>query len=76
MSGGASPSASPSNSSYTMEPASPQPPQGCPNSVLRIIIENMLYPITIDVLHQVGTCVCVCNKLVIKMYMYVTAVPD
>ena len=29
------------------------PQQGIPNSVLRVIIENMLYPITIDVLHQV-----------------------
>ena len=28
-------------------------PQGQPNSILRVIIENMLYPITIDVLHQV-----------------------
>lgn len=30
--------------------------QGCPNSVLRVIIENMLYPITIDVLHRVCKC--------------------
>ncbi|XP_064386761.1 polypyrimidine tract-binding protein 2-like [Halichondria panicea] len=29
------------------------PQQGIPNSVLRVIIENMLYPITIDVLHQI-----------------------
>ena len=29
--------------------------QGVPNSILRIIIENMLYPITIDVLQQVLT---------------------
>ena len=29
-------------------------PQGVPNSILRVIIENMLYPITIDVLHQVS----------------------
>ena len=29
---------------------------GCPNSVLRVIIENMLYPITIDVLHRVCCC--------------------
>ena len=27
--------------------------QGQPNSILRVIIENMIYPITIDVLHQV-----------------------
>jgi hypothetical protein len=28
-------------------------PHGQPNSILRVIIENMLYPITIDVLHQI-----------------------
>lgn len=44
--GGASPS-----SSVALEGSLPQ--QGCPNSVLRVIIENMLYPITIDILHQV-----------------------
>lgn len=27
--------------------------QGGPNTVLRVIIEHMLYPITLDVLHQV-----------------------
>uniref|UniRef100_A0A1X7UYZ1 RRM domain-containing protein n=2 Tax=Amphimedon queenslandica TaxID=400682 RepID=A0A1X7UYZ1_AMPQE len=27
--------------------------QGQPNSILRVIIENMIYPITIDVLHQI-----------------------
>ncbi|XKL62523.1 hypothetical protein PGB90_002356 [Kerria lacca] len=26
--------------------------QGGPNTVLRVIIEHMLYPITLDVLHQ------------------------
>lgn len=30
-----------------------QQPPGQPNSILRVIIENMIYPITIDVLHQV-----------------------
>ena len=44
--GGASPS------SVALEGSLPQQ-QGCPNSVLRVIIENMLYPITIDILHQV-----------------------
>eukprot|EP00731_Ephydatia_muelleri_P018505 Em0011g545a len=43
--GGASPS------SVALEGALPQ--QGCPNSVLRVIIENMLYPITIDILQQI-----------------------
>lgn len=28
--------------------------QGGPNTVLRVIIEHMLYPITLDVLHQVS----------------------
>lgn len=54
MSGGASPSG---GASYTMDPASPQSQPGVPHSVLRVIIENMLYPITIDVLHQVMFCV-------------------
>lgn len=49
--GGASPSGT--SGSSPLDPASPHGPQGCPNSVLRIIIENMLYPITVDVLHQV-----------------------
>ena len=49
MSGGASPSG---GAAY-LDPASPQSQPGVPHSVLRVIIENMLYPITIDVLHQV-----------------------
>lgn len=49
--GGASPSGN--SGSSPLDPASPHGPLGCPNSVLRIIIENMLYPITIDVLHQI-----------------------
>lgn len=59
MSGGASPSqasvSSPSvlDSSACMSPSQQGLPLGCPNSVLRIIIENMIYPITLDVLHQV-----------------------
>ena len=50
LSGGASPSG---GAAYVLDPASPQPQPGVPHSVLRVIIENMLYPITIDVLHQV-----------------------
>lgn len=53
LTGGASPSGTATSGSSPLDPASPHGPQGCPNSVLRIIIENMLYPITIDVLHQV-----------------------
>lgn len=53
VAGGASPSGTTTSGSSPLDPASPHGPQGCPNSVLRIIIENMLYPITIDVLHQV-----------------------
>jgi hnRNP-L/PTB/hephaestus splicing factor len=59
MSGGASPSqagaSSPSvlDSSAGMSPSQQGLPLGCPNSVLRIIIENMIYPITLDVLHQI-----------------------
>jgi len=52
MSGGASPSGTTATGSSPMDSALPQQ-QGCPNSVLRVIIENMLYPITIDVLHQI-----------------------
>lgn len=36
-----------------MSPSQQVQQLGCPNSVLRIIIENMIYPITLDVLHQV-----------------------
>jgi hypothetical protein len=36
-----------------MSPSQQGLPLGCPNSVLRIIIENMIYPITLDVLHQI-----------------------
>ncbi|CAI8038963.1 Polypyrimidine tract-binding protein 2 [Geodia barretti] len=36
-----------------MSPSQQNVPPGCPNSVLRIIIENMIYPITLDVLHQI-----------------------
>ena len=57
--GGASPSGTATPGSSPLDPASPHGPQGCPNSVLRIIIENMLYPITIDVLHQVCTQLCI-----------------
>ena len=59
LTGGASPSqagaSSPSvlDSSASMSPSQQNVPPGCPNSVLRIIIENMIYPITLDVLHQV-----------------------
>lgn len=31
--------------------------QGGPNTVLRVIIEHMMYPITLDVLYQVSTVV-------------------
>jgi len=55
MQGGASPSGA----------MDQQQQQGCPNSVLRVIIENMLYPISIEVLDQViinitsvATCAC------------------
>lgn len=67
ISGGASPSqavaSSPSvlDSSAGMSPSQQGLPLGCPNSVLRIIIENMIYPITLDVLHQV-------NLWVVKSY--------
>lgn len=50
LSGGASPGG---GTAYVLDPASPQSQPGVPHSVLRVIIENMLYPITIDVLHQV-----------------------
>ena len=59
LSGVASPSqagaSSPSvlDSSTGMSPSQQGQQMGCPNSVLRIIIENMIYPITLDVLHQV-----------------------
>jgi hypothetical protein len=59
LTGGASPSqagaSSPSvlDSSAGMSPSQQNVPSGCPNSVLRIIIENMIYPITLDVLHQI-----------------------
>ncbi|XP_066298118.1 polypyrimidine tract-binding protein 2-like isoform X6 [Branchiostoma lanceolatum] len=35
--------------------ASPNPVsmQGQPNSVLRVIVENLIYPVTLDVLHQI-----------------------
>ncbi|XP_078657078.1 polypyrimidine tract-binding protein 2-like isoform X9 [Branchiostoma floridae x Branchiostoma belcheri] len=35
--------------------ASPNPvtTQGQPNSVLRVIVENLIYPVTLDVLHQI-----------------------
>ena len=62
MTGSASPSqagaSSPSvlDSSAGMSPSQQTVPLGCPNSVLRIIIENMIYPITLDVLHQVCFC--------------------
>ena len=62
MSGGASPSqaggSSPSvlDSSAGMSPSQQSVPLGCPNSVLRVVIENMIYPITLDVLNQVRTC--------------------
>ena len=64
--GGASPSqagaSSPSvlDSSSGMSPSQQSLPLGCPNSVLRIIIENMIYPITLDVLNQVA----------VQIYMY------
>lgn len=29
--------------------------QGGPNTVLRVIVEHMLYPITLDILYQVST---------------------
>ena len=76
MSGGASPSqagaSSPSllDSSAGMSPSQQGLPVGCPNSVLRIIIENMIYPITLDVLHQVhvyiDTCTGTCTF--VKLY--------
>lgn len=62
--GGASPSqagaSSPSvlDSSSGMSPSQQSLPLGCPNSVLRIIIENMIYPITLDVLNQVAVQIC------------------
>ncbi|XP_078574278.1 polypyrimidine tract-binding protein 1-like isoform X15 [Branchiostoma floridae x Branchiostoma japonicum] len=31
----------------------PVPTQGQPNSVLRVIVENLIYPVTLDVLHQI-----------------------
>lgn len=31
--------------------------QGGPNTVLRVIIEHMMYPITLDVLYQVSSIV-------------------
>ena len=59
MAGGISPSSASAAAVTLLEPGGASPQQhlvGCPNSVLRIIIENMLYPITIDVLHQVREC--------------------
>ena len=50
--GGASPSTG-SLSTASVD-SSPHTMHGSVNSVLRVIIENMLYPITLDVLHQVG----------------------
>jgi len=52
LSAGASPSAS-SLSMASVDSSSSNSLHGSVNSVLRVIIENMLYPITIDVLHQV-----------------------
>ena len=53
MMGGASLSGATPPGPPVLDSAVVLPQQGCPNSVLRIIIENMIYPITIDVLHQV-----------------------
>ncbi len=50
--GGTSPTGTPGS----LDPSS----LGSANSILRVIIENMLYPITLDVLHQVQLCVFVC----------------
>ena len=62
ITGGASPSSA--SQVGVVDPTS----QGCPNSVLRVIIENMLYPITIDVLHQVCVCVCACACMYANMH--------
>ena len=32
--------------------------QGGPNTVLRVIVEHMVYPVTLDVLFQVTTAIC------------------
>ena len=80
MSGGASPGYGGSSPQTTGMMGVGSLQQGTPNSILRIIIENMMYPITIDVLHQVScwcvsvymymyVCVCVC--LCISVYMCV-----
>ena len=68
MSGGASPSGSTGAGTSPMDPTHPQQ-QGCPNSVLRVIIENMLYPITLDVLHQ-ASCFWLKVSLFMKSFMY------
>lgn len=77
MSGGASPSqagaSSPSvlDSSAGMSPSQQAQQLGCPNSVLRIIIENMIYPITLDVLHQVHHMyTCNCATLICSVFGY------
>ena len=53
LSSGASPSTS-SLSTASVDNSSSNSLHGSVNSILRVIIENMLYPITIDVLHQVN----------------------
>lgn len=53
MSGGASPGYGGSSPQTTGMMGVGSLQQGTPNSILRIIIENMMYPITIDVLHQI-----------------------
>ena len=41
------------------------------NSILKVVVENMLYPVNIDILHQVCVCICVCVYICVYVCMCV-----
>ena len=43
------------------------------NSILKVVVENMLYPVNIDILHQVCVCMCVCVYICVYVCMCVCA---
>jgi hypothetical protein len=48
----------------------------CEKKVLRVIVENLVYPVTIDVLHTVSNKTCHDSMIKVHKYIKIQAIVD